>query len=132
MGDDLIAQPAASVERMWTAVPTAAAARRVVHDQARTWGVPENARDVAVLLTSEVVTNGLTHGHGQVTLRTLALPASGLRVEVDDDGAGQPAVCEQRLDNEHGRGMAMVEMLATRWGWLPRAGGKTVWFEVAP
>ncbi len=120
-------------ERAWTAVPTAAAeARRVVGDQARTWGVPEDTCDVAILLTSEVVTNGMMHGQARVALRTIALPASGLRVEVDDDGGGQPAVRDHCLEDEHGRGMAMVEMLATRWGWLPRDGGKTVWFEVAP
>ncbi len=125
--------PFGTTEQAWTSVPTAAAqARRVVADQARTMGVSEDACDVAVLLTSEVVTNGLLHGEGRVTLRTLALPESGLRVEVDDDGTGQPAVKAQQLDAEHGRGMAMVEMLATRWGCLPRVGGKTVWFEVVP
>jgi len=125
--------PLGMTEQAWTCVPTAAAqARRVVADQARTMDVPQDACDIAVLLTSEVVTNGLLHGKGQVTLRTVALPDSGLRVEVDDDSLGQPAVREQQLDAEHGRGMAMVEMLATRWGCLPRAGGKTVWFEVAP
>lgn len=114
-------------------MPTAAAeARRLVREQATSWGVPEDARDVAVLLTSEVVTNGLTHGEGRVTLRTEPVGSNGLRVEVDDDGRGEPSVREHRLDDENGRGMAMVDMLASRWGWSPRENGKTVWFEIVP
>jgi hypothetical protein len=31
---------------------------------------------------------------------------------------------------EHGRGVLLVDALATRWGVDQRAGGKTVWFEL--
>ena len=61
----------------------AAGARAVVQDCIRTWRVPVDA-DVAVLLTSELVTNAVTHGSpsaaGTFVLLTVAWDAAGLRV----------------------------------------------------
>jgi hypothetical protein len=58
---------------------------------------------------------------------------ASLRVEVSDDGGGLPLIGAQRADAESGRGMAMVEMLSSRWGTDLDVGplGKTVWFELS-
>ncbi|HEY0559354.1 MAG: ATP-binding protein [Mycobacterium sp.] len=128
------AAPPPVAENRWTAVPTAASqARHFLRDQARGWQLPAELTEVAVLLTSELVTNSLTHGEGTVNLRAYRLAGGGVRVEVDDDGPGVPRVRRPDPDNEHGRGMALVDMLAAGWGWTPLpGGGKTVWFELRP
>src|ERR1700689_3152593 len=64
----------------------AAEARSVVEDAIRTWRVPVDA-DAAVLLTSELVTNAVTHGtpaqgtpaQGTFVLLTIACDAAVLR-----------------------------------------------------
>ena len=87
----------------------------------------------AELLVSEVVTNGVVHGSGLVRMAARIGPQF-LHVEVADEGGGMPLVAAQRNDAEHGRGMAMVEMLSSRWGTELGVGplGKTVWFELRP
>ena len=87
----------------------------------------------AELLVSEVVTNGIVHGSGLVRMGARIAPGF-LHVEVADEGGGMPLVGAQRSDAEHGRGMAMVELLSSRWGTELGVGplGKTVWFELRP
>ena len=63
-------------------VAAAAAARAVVQDCIRAWRPPVDA-DVAVLLTSELVTNAVTHGTltvGTFVILTVGCDAAGLRV----------------------------------------------------
>src|SRR6202012_6213777 len=70
----------------------AAAPRSVVEDAIRAWRVPVDA-DVAVLLTSELVTNAVTHGTptaGTFVLLTIACDAAGLRVDVHDGSSDLP------------------------------------------
>jgi anti-sigma regulatory factor (Ser/Thr protein kinase) len=86
--------------------------------------------DTLLLLVSEVATNALVHGSGDVRVRVLAA-GDRLRVEVDDGSGSMPAPREARDDAEGGRGLALVQALATRWGADPRTGGKTVWFELS-
>lgn len=88
--------------------------------------------DTAKLLVSELVTNALIHGEGDIELRIFR-NARVLRVEVGDACAAWavPALCHN-LENEHGRGLLIVSTLATSWGSAPgaAAGTKMVWFEV--
>ena len=63
----------------------------------------------------------------------IALPADfALRIEVDDaDDRSLPAVAPAPGPAaESGRGLLLVDELATRWGADPIPGGKRVWFEV--
>src|ERR1700748_1459716 len=72
----------------------ASAARSVVQDAIRTWRVPVDA-DVAVLLTSELITNAVTHGApaaGTFVLLTIACDAAGLRVDVHDGSRDLPVL----------------------------------------
>ena len=86
--------------------------------------------ETVALLVSEVSTNALVHGAGQVRLRVLPMPGA-LRVEVLDASPALPCKREASLLDEGGRGMALVEALASAWGADTSAdGGKTVWFEV--
>lgn len=53
-----------------------------------------------------------------------------VRISVWDNGRGQPQPLEVGVDDEHGRGLAMIDALTGRqWGWwpTPNSGGKVVW-----
>lgn len=85
--------------------------------------------DTVALLVSEVATNALVHGSGDVQVSISTAPGV-VRVEVDDDGAGLPVRRQAGPEAEGGRGLALVAALARGWGVQPAESGKTVWFEV--
>lgn len=85
-------------------------------------------REDARLLVSELVTNSVTHGHGDsvVILIDAELPGV-LRCEVIDDGGGfVPRARGERTVG--GWGLDLVEQLASSWG--VREGSTHVWFEL--
>ncbi len=51
-------------------------------------------------------------------------------VEVFDPDLRLPRLRSARATDEGGRGLYLVEQLATRWGSRPTAEGKAVWFEI--
>ncbi len=103
--------------------------RRFVVDAARSHD-PAIDTDVVALLVSELATNALVHGDGQVRVRVLPRDA-GIRVEVGDASPRVPARRTPDLTDEGGRGIALVEALASAWGVKPSPDrGKTVWFEL--
>lgn len=115
----------------------AAVARSVVEDAIRTWRVPVD-QDVAVLLTSELVTNAVTHGTptaGTFVLLMVACDVSGLRVDVHD-GSGDLPVLDTGLtdeapaDSETGRGLLLVTTLSAEWGFYRTPTGKAVYFTL--
>ncbi len=56
---------------------------------------------------------------------------SALRVEIYDARTGEaPRVQQAQPDSTGGRGMMLVDALATRWGWSEFGGSKHVWFEL--
>jgi serine phosphatase RsbU (regulator of sigma subunit) len=56
--------------------------------------------------------------------------AGSVWVEVFDPDLRLPRIRSARDTDEGGRGLYLVEQLATRWGSRPTAEGKAVWFEV--
>ncbi len=116
----------------------AAAARAVVAESIRAWRSPVDP-DVAVLLTSELVANAVTHGApaaGRFVLLTLACEAAWLRVDVHD-GSGDlpvldvaPADGQAGADAESGRGLLLVTSLSAEWGFYRTPGGKAVYFTL--
>ena len=85
--------------------------------------------DAIELMTSEVVTNALRHGGGRVSFG-LACGPCVVRVEVADEERAVPVVTDGSFEQEGGRGMLIVDALATDWGVQRTTTGKTVWFEV--
>ena len=113
-------------------------ARAVVGGVCVVAGVPGGVVAVAVLLTSELVTNAVRHGAGTPRLRVVA-GTRRVRVEVGDDSGTPPVLRSVGLDAEGGRGMAFLDELADTWGVVvqPAApsdscggSGKVVWFEL--
>ena len=85
-------------------------------------------RDIVELLVSELVTNAVLHAHTEIELTVRDL-GDCIRVEVSDDSPRLPELHPAGL-TESGRGLQIVDALASRWGTEGRTGGKTVWFEV--
>ncbi|MFD6533838.1 ATP-binding protein [Streptomyces sp. NPDC060184] len=90
------------------------------------------AEDV-LLVVSELVTNACLHAGGPEELR-IGATSKVLRIEVTDNGAGQPAPrTPHRAGRPGGHGMFIVQRLCLDWGVVrvPDAPGKTVWAELA-
>ncbi len=86
--------------------------------------------DTVALLVSEVATNALVHGSGDVQVRVTSVAAT-LRVEVSDGSPTMPTPRQAGPYEEGGRGLALVASLATDWGVHRDGVGKVVWFELA-
>jgi anti-sigma regulatory factor (Ser/Thr protein kinase) len=87
--------------------------------------------DDTELLLCELVTNAVVHAGG-VTAVQLRLTDETLRVTVCDPVAAPPVAQHAAPDADHGRGIALVEILATRWGVdRDRLAGKCVWLELS-
>jgi hypothetical protein len=83
----------------------------------------------AELLASELVSNALRHSSGP--LRLTLERVSGLRCLVSDGTADLPRPADAGPDDESGRGLLLVDMLAARWGCEVGPEGKNVWFELS-
>lgn len=93
------------------------------------WGLPDDG-GVAMLLSSELVSNALRFG-AQPMRMVVRRAEHGLRVEVHDARAGEPPRLRPALpESRAGRGMVIVDALASRWGWAEFGGDKQVWFEL--
>jgi CheY-like chemotaxis protein len=90
----------------------------------------EHLSETVVLLTSELVTNAVTHAESDLEL-TLQLVDGFLRVEVYDRSNTDPQQRSPALDVPGGRGIALVDALASAWGTEDAGLGKVVWFQVA-
>jgi anti-sigma regulatory factor (Ser/Thr protein kinase) len=109
-----------------------ASARAVIEDVIRAWRVPVDA-DVAVLLTSELMTNAVTHGTketGEFVLLAVACDAAVLRVEVHDGSGDLPVLDIAPADAETGRGLLLVTSLSAEWGSQRTSEGKAVYFTL--
>ena len=125
--------PAAPLSSTATTLPpepqAVAAARRFVHATLTRWGYTDLA-DTACLLVSELLTNAVHYARTPIGLR-LHHTAREIITEITDDNTHLP---QRRLpgpDDENGRGLMLVDALATDWGTRPDETGKTVWFTLA-
>ena len=87
--------------------------------------------DRVVLSLTELVTNSIKHGAGPVDVE-LNGDSDHLVLIVSDASEKMPVRPGVSVETESGRGILILESLATRWGVRPDAGGgKTVWCEFA-
>ena len=109
---------------------TGSVARRALRQLFETARTEDGARETAVLLATELVTNAVEHGHGAAYLDAFVDDRS-IRLEVTDASTvtPQPNTAVSELD-ERGRGLLLIDALASRWGIEPRPDGKTVWCEL--
>lgn len=104
-------------------------ARAVVRDLCSDAAIAGDTLDTAVLLVTELVSNAIEHGGGTAVLDAIA-DERQLRISVVDADPVLPIARVGDVDDERGRGLMLVEALASRWGASPYGPGKTVWFEL--
>lgn len=125
-----------------------APARLWIDDMLETCGVPLAQRRTITLLASEILTNALDHGRAPISAE-LDVDPDRVRVGVRDGSSVQPRLRDPDVREFGGRGIQLLERLASRWGVerhvddddggldeVTRGGprtrrqGKTVWFEI--
>ena len=134
------------VVRLASRLSAVAAARTEVETAICAWCVAVDP-DVAILLTSELVTNAVTHaaarsgrngraarrgGAADAVLLVIAADDAGLRVDVHDGSVDLPVLadCPAEADAETGRGLLLVTSLSAEWGFYRTPGGKAVYFTL--
>lgn len=79
------------------------------------WGVPDGLAKDIVLAVSELVTNAIQHGKGDVGLRVRYVDTE-LRIEVTDGNPVPAEIHVPRASEESGRGLFLVAALSWNWG----------------
>ncbi|GHB80979.1 hypothetical protein GCM10010397_59790 [Streptomyces spinoverrucosus] len=90
----------------------------------------DETADAIRLVASELITNAVVHGEGLVTVALYHRPGR-LVIDVLDENPAAPQVSCALADDESGRGLVLVELLASRCAWEPVGQGKRVWAEIA-
>ncbi|MFJ3664785.1 ATP-binding protein [Streptomyces sp. NPDC090119] len=111
-------------------------ARMLAVHQLDQWGHPYGSptSEAVALVVAELAANAVLHGRvpGRDFEVRLHRADGHVRVEVSDTHPAHPKLPAQDPTAEGGRGLLLIEAVATRWGTSPRTGpGKTVWAECA-
>lgn len=104
-------------------------ARRFVGEALDDLGA-QDASESAVLLVSELVTNAVLHARTDVDVVVAAHDDERVRVSVIDRNPSMPAQRSFSPTAGSGRGLHLVESVASRWGIEAKEPGKEVWFEI--
>lgn len=108
---------------------SARAARGIVHEALAEHGAPEWA-EVAELLVSELATNAIVHAGAPFEVLIRVAPQE-VWVGVIDPDASPVRRSRAAPDAPGGRGLMLVDLMASRWGTEPLAPHhKMVWFAL--
>jgi PAS domain S-box-containing protein len=124
--------PTGGVQRQLTLPPAPDSARQARRFVAEVLGDAhaDELLDVATLLTSELVTNGIVHAHTELGV-VVDVTDRSVRIEVTDGNPGLPARRDYDDSAMTGRGLEMVELLSNEFGVEPiDDDGKRVWFRL--
>ncbi|MCD9899208.1 ATP-binding protein [Streptomyces sp. MT29] len=110
-----------------------AGARQLTRARLESWKLGGDVYDAAVLIVSELVTNAVVHTASTRVVCELRCLGRRLRIAVQDQGhqPGGPRL-RRCSDDEHGRGLLLVDTLSSAWG-SHDAGdhsGRIVWAEL--
>jgi anti-sigma regulatory factor (Ser/Thr protein kinase) len=119
-----------AVTRLPEEAPSAGQAREFATSALQAWEIPDDTRDDVVLAASELVTNAVEHGCGEVTV-VLRQSEDRLTLRVWDEDAQVPVPRPAEQDPVRGNGLVIVEALSDAWGYETGADGKWVWAEFA-
>jgi anti-sigma regulatory factor (Ser/Thr protein kinase) len=104
-------------------------ARGHVRAALNSWQVPVDT-DVAVLLTSDVVTNAILHGAGPSVTVAIRCSRGQLRVDVYDSARSLPVPAETPDEDGAGPELVLVAQLADDWGVFRTPAGRAVYFAL--
>ena len=107
---------------------SATQARRLAREQLQAL-CPSDTLDTIALLVTELATNAVLHARTPFQLSLESRPGH-VRICVEDQSTDRPAVRRYDSDAVTGRGLALVEQLASSWGVDTTPTGKVVWCEV--
>ncbi|PAZ12958.1 ATP-binding protein [Streptomyces sp. SA15] len=109
-----------------------AQARRLTRARLTGWSVCEDTCDTAALVVSELVTNAIVHTASTRVVCELHDGDDLVRIAVRDEGCapGEPHPSPQRPEEEHGRGLLLVEALCHSWGAHEHGPGLLVWAKL--
>ncbi|MFF9785471.1 Histidine kinase-like ATPase domain-containing protein [Streptomyces sp. SceaMP-e96] len=127
------APPPAAAYRLPSDQRSAAQARKALRPHLQVWHISGEPAYSAELLLSELVANAAqaqASAGPEVCVR-FALSDGCLRLEVRDASDELPVMNEAKEDEECGRGLALVDALASGWGVDRDGTGKIVWAELA-
>jgi len=116
--------------RLSTGAAAAAEARRQLRAALHSWDVHVDD-DVAVLLTSDLVTNAVRHEAGETVTLVITCSVSQLRVEVHGTSC-PPGQAGPPTDAEIWPGLILVAALSDEWGFYRTPAGKAVFFMLFP
>ncbi|MEV3872247.1 ATP-binding protein [Streptomyces sp. NPDC049906] len=102
--------------------------RRVGRVSLRQWGLWQVVDD-ALLIISELVTNAIENGEGTSVGFSISYSGATVRIEVADGSHDRPCVRSQSgTYEERGRGLLLVESIASAWG--TSEDGTRTWCEL--
>ncbi|MFH8449834.1 ATP-binding protein [Streptomyces fungicidicus] len=110
-----------------------AQARRLTRARLNGWSVCEDTCDTAALVVSELVTNAIVHTASSRIVCELHDGGELVRIAVGDEGCApdQPrANTRQQPEDEHGRGLLLVDALCHSWGAHENGTGLLVWADL--
>ncbi len=117
-----------------TRTPAAVAeARDQVRALIRAWQVPVD-RDIAVLLTSDLVTSAISRGEGETVTLAIRCSSGYLRVDVYDTSRSRPAGAAEVNEPAAAQveaGLVLVAILSAEWGSFRTPAGTVVYFTLA-
>ena len=105
-------------------------ARRFLSSLLISWRMPELLEGDAALLLSELATNAILHARSDFSV-IVRYDGDTIRIEVGDGSQAEPTPGRlDPLDKPGGRGLVLIDAMASAWGILRTARGKRVWFEL--
>ncbi len=109
-----------------------AQARRLTRARLNGWAVCEDTCDTAALVVSELVTNAIVHTASEHIVCELHDGAELVRIAVRDEGCapGEPHPLSARPEEEHGRGLLLIDALCHAWGTQEHGAGLVVWADL--
>jgi len=109
-----------------------AQARRLARARLTGWSVCEDICDTAALVISELVTNAIVHTASSLIVCELHDGDDLVRIAVRDEGCapGEPHPSPARPEEEHGRGLLLIDGLCHAWGAQEHGLGLLVWAEL--
>lgn len=105
--------------------------RTALRDRLAEWDLVGDDVQGALLVATELVTNAVEHAGTRLDV-LVTYDGAVLQIAVEDGRAAPPRLRQVDHGAPRGRGLRIVDAIATSWGTVPHTTGKTVWAQVVP
>ena len=120
---------AGGASRTFPSAPASAGGARRFVEAVLTDAGEEESLYAATALVSELVANAVLHTGTPIEV-VVTTAGDRVRIEVHDGSPQLPVRKHYSNMSGTGRGLLLVERMASDWGAERKAGGKVVWFEL--